>query len=92
MLAHKLRYQFSNGGLPAVACQFIIKEILMSRKSSLAFAAILIAFGFSATTQAGEVSQSVTLKQGSQAVVNASTLKAENLIAREGGCRRRCGA
>lgn len=64
----------------------------MTAKFSLIIATIIAAFAISASAQAGEVSVSSAVKSGSQMNVASSSLTSQDLIAREGGCRRRCGA
>lgn len=62
----------------------------MTAKFNLIIATIFVAFAISAPAQAGDATGVSALKSVSQ--INAGSLKGQDLIAREGGCRRRCGA
>lgn len=64
----------------------------MMTKSNLLLATLIAAVTFSGAVQAAEISGTATFKQDNQATFNAGSVTEKNLIAREGGCRRKCGA
>lgn len=64
----------------------------MMTKFNLLLATLISALTFSGAVQAAETTGTATIKQDIQTTFNAGSAMEKNLIAREGGCRRKCGA